>query len=55
MFLRRLLGRLNPVRRPRTAPRVIKRKMPKWHVKRGHHAAWPQPQEPPTYAIRRPN
>jgi hypothetical protein len=31
---------------------VIKRKMPKWHVKRGHHAAWPQPQHPPDYLIR---
>jgi len=23
--------------------------MPKWHVKRAHHAEWPQPQHPPHY------
>jgi hypothetical protein len=48
-FLRRLIARLNPARRPRAAPRVIKRKMPKWHVKRAHHAGWPQPQQQPSY------
>ncbi|GAA1551957.1 hypothetical protein GCM10009789_02090 [Kribbella sancticallisti] len=48
-FLHRLIGRLNPERRQRTAPRVIKRKMPKWHVKRSHHAGWPQPQHTPQY------
>jgi hypothetical protein len=41
-FLRRLLARLNPRRRHRSAPRVIKRKMPKWHVKRAAHASWPK-------------
>jgi len=51
LFLQRLLGRLNPTRRARTAPRVIKRKMPKWHVKRAHHAAWPQPKQPPNYRV----
>ena len=45
----RLLHRLNPKRRLRAAPRVIKRKMPKWHVKRRHHADWPQPQHDPVY------
>ena len=50
-FLRRLLRRLNPVRRHHAAPRVIKRKMPKWHVKRAHHALWPQPDQNPTYDI----
>jgi energy-coupling factor transporter ATP-binding protein EcfA2 len=54
-FLRRLLDRLNPARRPRSAPRVIKRKMPKWHVKRAHHATWPQPQHPPDHHIHRTN
>ena len=49
--LRRLANRINPARRLRAAPRVIKRKMPKWHVKRAHHAAWPHPQCPPTYII----
>ncbi len=33
------------------APRVIKRKMPKWHVKRAHHADWPQPEHPPDYTV----
>ena len=48
-FLQRLLGRLNPIRRQRSAPRVIKYKMPEWHVKRAHHTAWPQPPHPPDY------
>jgi hypothetical protein len=51
IFLHRLIGRLNPARRERSAPPVIKRKMPKWHVKRAHHAAWRQPQHPPGYRI----
>ncbi len=50
-FLARRLARLNPARRLRAAPRVIKRKMPKWHVKRAHHTHWPQPQHPPQYAV----
>ncbi len=49
-FLRRLLARLNEVRRLRAAPRVIKRKMPRWHVKRAQHADWPQPRKRPAYA-----
>jgi len=48
-FLRRLIAHLNQARRRRAAPRVIKRKMPKWHVKRAHHAHWLQPQQQPTY------
>jgi hypothetical protein len=39
LFLQRLLGRLNPARRQRSASRVIERKMPRWNVKYGHHAA----------------
>ena len=35
----------------RSAPRVIKRKYVKWHVKRAHHANWPQPDSPPTYTV----
>ena len=54
-FLHRLIARLNPARRRRAAPRVIKRKMSRWHVKRAHHADWPQPQHPPDYTARRPN
>ncbi|MDQ3423034.1 MAG: hypothetical protein M3510_06530, partial [Actinomycetota bacterium] len=53
-FIRRLLARLNPIRRLRAAPRVIKRKMPKWHVKRAHHADWPQPQRPASYTALQP-
>jgi len=48
-FMRRLIARLNPARRLRAAPRVIKRMMPRWHVKRAHHTDWPQPQQPATY------
>ncbi|QIV79644.1 hypothetical protein EXE63_00960 (plasmid) [Mycolicibacterium frederiksbergense] len=51
-FLHRLLARLNPPRRHRSAPRVIKRKMPKWHVKRTAHQHWPQPEHPPSIRIR---
>ena len=50
-FIRRLLRRLNPVRRRRTNPRVIKRKYVKWHVKRAHHAQWPRPGETTTYTV----
>lgn len=44
-FLRRLLRRLNPARRRRAAPRVVKQKYTKWHVKRAAHATWPQPND----------
>jgi hypothetical protein len=46
-----LCRRLNPARRRRTNPRLIKRKMPKWHVKRSRHNDWPQPTGPPTATI----
>jgi len=52
--LRRILDRLNPIRRCRSAPRVIKRKMPKWHVKRAAHAHWPQPQHSPDITVHPP-
>ena len=48
--LRRLIARLNPARRLRAAPRVIKRKMSNWHTKRAHHTNWPRPQRKATYA-----
>lgn len=54
-FLQRLLARLNPARRQRSAPRVIKRKYVKWHVKRAHHATWPQPTRDASYQILRLN
>ncbi len=47
----RLVRRINPKRRLRAAPRVIKRKYVKWHVKRAHHNAWPQPQHLPAYRV----
>ena len=43
------------VRRRRANPRVIKRKMPRWHVKRARHRNWPQPRpSPATATIRAP-
>ncbi len=30
---------------------LTKRKMPKWHVKRAHHAHWLQPHHPPRYTV----
>jgi hypothetical protein len=50
-----LCRRLNPTRRRRANPRLIKRKMPKWHVKRARHHDWPQPTGPPTATIQRSN
>ncbi len=54
-FLTRLLARLNPVRRRRSAPRVVKRKYTKWHVKRAAHGTWPQPGHNPAPLIVRTN
>ncbi len=54
-FLTRLLRRLNPARRLRAAPRVVKRKMPKWHGKRALHADWPQPKHQSGYTVLHPN
>jgi len=50
-FLHRLLARLNPVRRRRSAPRVVIRKCTKWHVKRSRHDTWPQPRHEPRVHI----
>jgi hypothetical protein len=44
-----LTRRLNPARRRRAAPRVVKRKMSKWHVKKAEHANWPQTTKPAAY------
>ena len=49
--IRRLAHRLNPPRRLRTNPRVVKRKYVSWHVKRVRHALWPQPDGPPLITI----
>ena len=39
----KLVQRLNPARRTRANPRVVKRKVLKWSAKRSHHTRWPQP------------
>lgn len=39
--------RAGPTRRHRSNPRLIKRKMPRWHVKRSRHSNRPQPTGPP--------
>ncbi|MGH9266276.1 MAG: ATP-binding protein, partial [Acidimicrobiales bacterium] len=41
-----LCRRLNPARRHRANPRVVKRKYVRWHVKRARHRLWPQPTRP---------
>ena len=38
--------RLNPARRRRANPRVIKRKYIKWHVTRARHRDWRRPTQP---------
>ena len=43
-----LCRRLNPTRRRRANPRVIKRNYVKWHVKRARHRDWQQPTRPAT-------
>ncbi|HEY5430270.1 MAG TPA: hypothetical protein VIK04_14235, partial [Solirubrobacteraceae bacterium] len=40
-----------PERRRRENPRVIKRKMSNWPVKRPDHRNWPQPAKPPEDTI----
>ena len=47
----KLTQRLNPARRARANPRVVKRKVLKWAAKRSHHARWPQPADSPHIAI----
>ena len=48
--MRELVRRLNK-RRLRANPRVVKRKMSNYAVKRGEHRRWPQPTRPPREAI----
>jgi hypothetical protein len=40
-----------PERRRRTFPRVVKRKMSGYHLKRAHHRAWTQPTRPAAEAV----
>lgn len=47
-----MLRELLPERRLRRNPRVVKRKMSGYHVKRDRHRDWPQPALPPTQAVR---
>ena len=50
-FIAKVLARLNPARRLRSNPRVVKRKYTKWHVKRGHHDHHPQPRQATVYTV----
>lgn len=47
-----LLERLLPARRLRSQPRVVKRKMSNYRLKRAEHYTWPQPTHAGTQAIR---
>ena len=42
---------LLPIRRLRAFPRVVKRKLSSFGVKRAHHKAWPQPTLPAVEAV----
>jgi hypothetical protein len=46
-----LLAHLLPTRRLRSQPRVVKRKMSNFGVKKGAHRHWPQPTKPPAQAV----
>ena len=50
--LAEILEEILPPRRLRTDPRVVKRKMSKFHVKRATHRRWPQPTRTPEEAAR---
>ncbi|XIG72817.1 hypothetical protein C1N81_04780 (plasmid) [Streptomyces sp. SGAir0957] len=47
-----LLERLLPARRLRSQPRVVKRKMSNYRLKRAEHRAWPQPTRTGVRAVR---
>ena len=53
--IRALVRRLNPARRQRSNPRVIKRKISKWPAKHFRHANWPPPTQTPEIIIQTPN
>ncbi len=46
-----MLAELLPARRLRAAPRVVKRKMSNYAVKRAEHRTWPQPARRPEDAV----
>ncbi|AZQ39919.1 hypothetical protein EJ357_46315 [Streptomyces cyaneochromogenes] len=52
MLQQDLLERLLPHRRLRSQPRVVKRKMSNYWLKRAEHHTWPQPTRTGTRAIR---
>jgi hypothetical protein len=45
------LRHLLPPRRLRALPRVVKRKMSNFALKRDRHRHWPQPTKPPDQAV----
>jgi len=47
-----ILFELLPARRLRSNPRVVKRKMSAFGVKRAHHGDWPQPTRETRDAVR---
>lgn len=49
--LAEILARPLPPRRLGSNPRVVKRKMSNYPVKRSHHRNWPQPTKTPAAAI----
>ena len=51
MATEEILFELLPDRRLRSNPRVVKRKMSGFGVKRSHHRHWPQPQHTPREAV----
>lgn len=51
MAAQEILFELLPARRPRSNPRVVKRKMSSFGVKRARHRDWPQPQRRPEEVI----
>lgn len=46
-----ILFELLPPRRLRANPRVVKRKMSNYGVKRAEHRSWPQPAKSPSDAV----
>jgi hypothetical protein len=46
-----ILAERLPPRRRRAFPRVVKRKMSNYHLKRAHHRRWPQPTRTSTEAV----
>jgi hypothetical protein len=50
-LLRDIASDLLPERRNRTNPRVVKRKMSNFHLKREEHRQWPQPSVPFRQAV----